>query len=356
MFRLFSILIGYALGNFLTAEWVVRRRTGKSVFDIGSGNPGMANVMAQCGFGPGMLVLAGDLGKTVLACVLARFVLFPEAGAMAAAWAGLGAVLGHNFPCWHRFRGGKGVACTCAAIFCVQPLWGLLAMIVGMFAVFRTQYLPVGAVLIPSAFTLFGYLYFRGVAAMDASGALPAGGYAPPGGSVGSEIAMVSGLLSIIMLIRHFPGLRGAAAGTEPKINVTGLLNQKFGRFTVAIAAAVSVILFLWGLAPWYQGYMRREDRETCWKARFAVCLDYQAAREQSRAQGKEETERMALLAVQNSLQEHFGASMSAFGEPVSGICRSGDGTWTILYDPDTKTITISCTAQDHEPIESYRD
>jgi len=229
-------------------------------------------------------------------------------------------------------------------------------MIVGMFAVFRTQYLPVGAVLIPSAFTLFGYLYFRGVAAMDASGALPAGGYAPPGGSVGSEIAAVSGLLSIIMLIRHFPGLRGAAAGTEPKINVTGLLNQKFGRFTAAIAAAVSVMLFLWGLAPWYQGYMRREDRETCWKARFAVCLDYQAAREQSRAQGKEETEQMALLAVQNSLQEHFGASMSAFGEPVSGICRSGDGTWTILYDPDTKTITISCTAQDHEPVQSYRD
>ena len=62
----------------------------------------------------------------------------------------------------------------------------------------------------------------------------------------------------------------------------------------------------------------------------------------------------MALLAVQNSLREHFGASMSAFGEPVSGICRSGDGTWTILYDPDRETITISCTAQDHEPVESY--
>ncbi len=61
----------------LTAELVTRKVAGKSIFTVGSGNPGMANVMTEYGFGPGITVLIGDLTKTVLACCLCRFVL-PE--------------------------------------------------------------------------------------------------------------------------------------------------------------------------------------------------------------------------------------------------------------------------------------
>lgn len=356
MFRLICVLIGYALGNFLTAEAVVKKKTGKSVFEIGSHNPGMANVMAQCGFEAGILVLAGDLAKTVLACVLCRFVLFPQAGIQAAAWAGLG----HDFPCWHRFRGGKGVSCTCAAIFCVDPIWGLLAMIVGMIIVFATQYLPVGAIFIPAAFILFSYLLFRGVVPGSAAAAgalfpgisLP-GGTAPIGGSVGTEVALVSFLMTILMLYCHFPGLRGVAAGTEKKVNVTGLLKKKFGRLTVVIALAASLLLLLAGLAPWYRSYMRREDIETCRKARLAVCLDYQDAQDALAADGVQMTEEKALAIVQKSLAEHFDASMAEFGDPVPDICRSGDGTWTITYNPETRTICTYCTAQDHEEVGS---
>lgn len=59
MFRLISLLIGYAFGNILTAEIIARKYVHKSAFEIGSGNPGMANIMAQCGFKPGIFVLCG---------------------------------------------------------------------------------------------------------------------------------------------------------------------------------------------------------------------------------------------------------------------------------------------------------
>ena len=66
-FRIVSVLTGYVLGNFLTAEIVARKIKNKSAFEIGSGNPGMANIMAQCGFKAGIIVLIGDLLKTFLA-------------------------------------------------------------------------------------------------------------------------------------------------------------------------------------------------------------------------------------------------------------------------------------------------
>ena len=68
--RILCLLVGYLLGSFLTAECIARRLTGRSARDLGSGNPGMANIMATLGKGPGFAVLAGDVAKTVLACGL----------------------------------------------------------------------------------------------------------------------------------------------------------------------------------------------------------------------------------------------------------------------------------------------
>ena len=109
MERLLCLLAGYVCGGFLTAELVARHCTGKSAAYLGTGNPGMANLAHELGKGWGAVVLAGDIAKTALAWLLCR-VLFPGLGALAGLWSGLGAVLGHNFPIWRRFRGGKGVA------------------------------------------------------------------------------------------------------------------------------------------------------------------------------------------------------------------------------------------------------
>ena len=132
--RLICLVIGYAAGNLLTAEIVARIAAGKAPAEIGSGNPGMANIMLAC---------------------LAGYYLAGETGIC---WAGLGAVLGHTYPVWKRGRGGKGVAVTCAWLAAWPFPWGILCVVLGGVVTLITGYLPVGAVVIPAAAIPFGFL------------------------------------------------------------------------------------------------------------------------------------------------------------------------------------------------------
>lgn len=205
MDRFISLLLDYVFGNFLTAEVVSRRISGKSVFDVGTGNPGMANIVNQYGVKYGMVVLAGDLLKTFVPSLLCRMILFSDLGATAAAYAGLGAVIGHNFPIWHRFRGGKGVACTCAALVSISFGYGLLACMIGLIGVLISHYLPIGAVLIPAAFLLPAFCCF------------------------GNEVGVLTVVMAIIMLQRHMPGLKNIPSGTEPRKDLLKALRRKSG-------------------------------------------------------------------------------------------------------------------------------
>lgn len=195
------LLIGYLFGCILTAELIVKRKTGKSVSEFGTGNPGMANVMRIFGFKTGAAVLAGDLIKTVAAvlicCLLfGRSSVLPSGkplGQHAVLWAGLGATLGHNWPVWRRLKGGKGVAVTCMTIFLFSPLWGLVSDVAGMLVVFRTGYLPLGAVVITTLFTVFAGIFY------------------------GMEAFIPALVLALIMLSRHYPGLIRSFKGIEEK-------------------------------------------------------------------------------------------------------------------------------------------
>lgn len=193
MERLFCVLIGYAFGCFLTAELVAWRCAGKPCAEIGTGNPGMANLMTELGFWPGVAVLAGDTAKTATACIISAW-LFPALGLrLAALYAGFGAALGHNFPLWKKFRGGKGVAVTCMALIIASPLWGTLSNIAGMLVVFSTGWLPLGAVVIPAAYTALAFWRY------------------------GPETGVLALALALLMLGRHSDGLKRMAAGTEPR-------------------------------------------------------------------------------------------------------------------------------------------
>ena len=148
--RLACILLGYLFGSFLTAEVVARVVSGKSARQLGTGNPGMANIMAQLGKGAGLLTLAGDTLKTVAACGAAYYATAPLIGQVSILYAGFGAVLGHNYPAWAGFRGGKGVAVTCVWLVLYLPFWGTLCCIAGGALVLWLGYLPLGAVVIPA--------------------------------------------------------------------------------------------------------------------------------------------------------------------------------------------------------------
>lgn len=110
----------------------------------------MANIYSLFGLKWAAVTLLGDVLKTVLPCMACRFLLFPRLGRVAILYAGLGAALGHGFPFWHRFRGGRSVAVTCTYLILFSPLWGSVAALAGLFLVIVTRYLAVGALAIPA--------------------------------------------------------------------------------------------------------------------------------------------------------------------------------------------------------------
>ena len=104
---LLVILLGYLLGCSNMAKYIAAIRN----VDLkagGSGNPGASNAVILMGWGAGALVAIHDIGKAALAVILARM-LFPDLPCIGAA-AGVAAVLGHIYPFWMKFKGGKGFA------------------------------------------------------------------------------------------------------------------------------------------------------------------------------------------------------------------------------------------------------
>ncbi|HUM82488.1 MAG TPA: glycerol-3-phosphate acyltransferase [Lachnospiraceae bacterium] len=202
MERLLCLLIGYLLGSFLTAEIVSRAAAHKKCSELGTGNPGMANIAHCLGIKCGLTVLAGDIGKTFLACLMCFF-LIPMPNHLAVLYAGLGCILGHNFPFWSKFKGGKGVAVTCTAIFICNPLYGLLANIAGLLVVLLTGWLPLGAVVIPAVFLFPVFFLYH------------------------TEALVLVILYTLLMIFRHFPGLKSIKDGTCPKIDPLAFLKHK---------------------------------------------------------------------------------------------------------------------------------
>lgn len=191
--RLACLLIGYLCGCLLTADLVSRHVAGKPAFELGVGNPGMANIGHELGTRWAAVTLVGDLGKVIVAVAASRL-LFSELGPLAAAWAGLGATLGHNYPFWHGFGGGKGVATTCAAIVLASPAWGLLSCVLGFVAVVLSGYLCVGAIAIPTFFLLFCACFMHQ-----------------------PELTAIAAALLFLMDLKHGGPVRGIRTGATPR-------------------------------------------------------------------------------------------------------------------------------------------
>ena len=201
--RILSLLIGYLFGCFLTAEVVARKFAGKPASELGeTGNPGMANIMASLGFWPGIITLLGDLVKCLAAMTLS-YVLFHKSGWIITMYAGLGCTLGHDFPFWRGFRGGKGVATSSTVIVINDFLWGLLANVAGMLVTFTTQYLCIAGPVIPLFFTLFMFIQ----------------------GDV--EAGILSIVFSLLALYCHSPSILGVFSGKTSKTDVLGALLKK---------------------------------------------------------------------------------------------------------------------------------
>ncbi|MBP1581824.1 MAG: glycerol-3-phosphate 1-O-acyltransferase PlsY [Oscillospiraceae bacterium] len=119
-----SALVGYLLGSLSFAIIVSRIYAHDDVRNYGSHNAGMTNVLRVYGLGPAAATLLGDFGKGILAVFLGRLIFetLGVSGMDAGYIAGLAALLGHLFPLWFGFRGGKGVLTSIGIMMAVNPL------------------------------------------------------------------------------------------------------------------------------------------------------------------------------------------------------------------------------------------
>jgi glycerol-3-phosphate acyltransferase PlsY len=139
-----AVTLAYVIGSVPFALLLARRWGAYDLRQIGSGNLGAANVLRASGVTAGVLVAVLDIAKGALSVTLARH-LSAEASAPAAA--GLAAIIGHIYPVWLRFRGGKGVATACGVFSVLTPPVAAPTLAIFAVTVWLTKYVSLGSVL-----------------------------------------------------------------------------------------------------------------------------------------------------------------------------------------------------------------
>jgi glycerol-3-phosphate acyltransferase PlsY len=140
-----AVLIGYGIGSLPIGFLLTRTATGVDIRRTGSGNVGAANVYRTAGRGLGVLVMLLDVAKGAGSVITARLLLphSPDSAAVA----GLAAIIGHIYPLWLRFAGGKGVAAACGVFAMLAPWATAAAAAVFLLAAGLTRYISLGSVL-----------------------------------------------------------------------------------------------------------------------------------------------------------------------------------------------------------------
>jgi glycerol-3-phosphate acyltransferase PlsY len=207
MERVICLAIGYVFGIFQTA-YIYGKMNGIDIREHGSGNAGTTNALRVLGKKAGVIVLLGDVAKTVLAVVLVRLLfrgthgdMLPLLGIYAAA----GAILGHNFPVQLGFKGGKGIACTAGLILTLGPVVTILEAATFLLAVVLTRYVSLGSILVVIELVIsLVVLGQHGYYGMSQAHLL--------------EFYLVCAALSAMAIYRHRANIKRLLNGTESKI------------------------------------------------------------------------------------------------------------------------------------------
>ena len=152
MERLVCLVIGYVFG-LLQTGYLVGKLTHIDLRKEGSGNAGSTNAVRVMGWKAGLMTFAGDVLKCVLAIFLVRYLYRgSEYLPLLAMYAGMGATLGHNFPFYLKFKGGKGIAVLAGLVVSTNPAMVPIPLAAFLIAVIFSRYVSLGSLL---ASTLF---------------------------------------------------------------------------------------------------------------------------------------------------------------------------------------------------------
>ncbi len=195
---LITVLVGYYLGN-INGAVCTSAFMKDDVRKHGSGNAGLTNFVRSYGWGSSVLVVLIDVSKSVLACLLGRLMLEPYGYGNEGAMFGAVAVsLGHDFPAFLGFHGGKGILCGISVAASLD--WRCALIIFGVFLVFflATKYVSLGSIIGAAAFCVAFAVFYWGQPVMVAGG-------------------VFIGLLAIVM---HHSNIKRLLTGTERKTNL----------------------------------------------------------------------------------------------------------------------------------------
>lgn len=207
MERLICVAIGYLFGLFQTG-YIYGMINHVDIRKHGSGNAGTTNALRTLGWKAGAITFIGDCLKCVLAVVLARFIFADSSHVeLLAIYAGLGAVLGHNFPFYLNFKGGKGIASTAGLILAVNPVMFLIVAIVFITIVWFTQYVSLGSIVIMVLFVIQVVIYGQ------------MGGFGLIDGEL-YEFYAIAFVLAALAIWRHRANIKRLATGTENKTDL----------------------------------------------------------------------------------------------------------------------------------------
>ncbi|MUT65499.1 glycerol-3-phosphate 1-O-acyltransferase PlsY [Paenibacillus sp. NEAU-GSW1] len=190
-----AIVISYLLGSVSFSIVIAKLVKGIDIRQHGSGNAGATNTIRVLGKGPGLLVFFLDIAKGIAAVWLGHWLGPDSYGDWTAALCGLAAIIGHNWPVWFRFKGGKGIATTVGVMATLAFVPALIAGIVAIATIAITRYVSLGSLLFASLVPLFiGLIHYS----------LP--------------LLSVSLLLCVFAFVRHRTNIVKLAKGTENKL------------------------------------------------------------------------------------------------------------------------------------------
>jgi acyl phosphate:glycerol-3-phosphate acyltransferase len=192
------IAAGYLLGSIPFGYVLVRLQCGGDIRGMGSGNIGATNVARAAGWTVGIATLILDIAKGFFAVWLMGH--FSGGNIRYMMYAGLAAILGHLFPVWLKFSGGKGVA-TALGVF-LEICWPAAAAALAVFAIVLIfwRYVSLGSVSAAAALPLLVYLLY-------------APGHAPP-----VAVSTSTLLAAILVILKHRWNIERLMIGTEPRI------------------------------------------------------------------------------------------------------------------------------------------
>ena len=203
-------MIGYVFGLFQTA-YLYGKLHGIDIRNYGSGNAGTTNTLRTLGTKAGLIVLLGDIMKCILAIVLTNMLFqnsHPDEIYLLKIYAAAGAILGHNFPFYLHFKGGKGIAATAGMILSFHPWLIPMGVILFFGTFFTTHYVSLGSLLVYAGFMIeLVVLVQMGIFGMPQAAL--------------NEMYVVAAFLTVMAYYKHKDNIKRLLGGTERKTYLT---------------------------------------------------------------------------------------------------------------------------------------